>query len=137
MSDDGRSAQGTFPFSGIVLSSVPLRGLCEFEVNSLGDNFMFGIVCFEKGTSVNDSHFTIHSATEFDNCCVWDEDTINIRENGRTVKRQPYQCNLDYLCEGDTIGLLITKEGTLSFYQNGSCQGVAMKGVYDKSKMEV
>ena len=124
------------------MSSVPLRGLCEFEVKSTGyvsifrGNFMFGIVCFEKGTLINSSHFPIN-ATKFDNCCVWDQGTIKKRENGWTVVEQPYQYDLNYLCEGDTVGLQITKEGTISFYLNGSCKGVAMKGVYDKSNMEV
>ena len=104
---------------------------------------MFGIVCSEKGTSINSTHSPINSthycinATEFDNCCVWDRNTIIIRENGRTVKRQRYQYDLDYLCKGNTVGLQITKEGTLSFYLNGSCKGVAMKGVYYESNMEV
>ena len=144
MSDDGRSAQGIDPLScsAIVLSSVPLRGLCEFEVKLLyasmfRGNFMFGIVCSEKaGTSINSTHFPI-IATKFDNCCVWDRNTISIRENGRTVKRQRYQYDLNYLRKGNTVGLQITKEGILSFYLNGSCKGVAMKGVYDKSNMEV
>ena len=147
MSDDGRSAQRIDPldsFSGIVLSSVPLRGLCEFEVKltEYGDhrwfgNLMFGIVCFEKRKLINSSHFPIN-ATEFDNCCVWNQHTISKREIGGTVVKQPYQQDLCYqLRKGNTVGLQITKEGTLSFYLNGSCKGEVMVGVYDKSNMEV
>ena len=50
---------------------------------------------------------------------------------------QSYQQDLNKLCEGDTVGLRINKEGTLSFLFNGACKGVAMYGVYESSNMDV
>ena len=144
MSEYGRSARRIDPWRtmnrGIVLSSVPLRGLCEFEVKLTGyssnwsGNLIIGIVGFEKRKLISSSDFP-SNAIEFDNSCVWSCGTIYKRENGQ---KGVDHNNSGLVCEGDAVGLQITKEGTLSFYLNGSCKGVAMDGVYDKmSNMEV
>ena len=145
MSGDGRSARRIDPgntYSGIAVSSVPLRGSCEFEVKLTGNdscwegNLVIGIVYIQKGQLINKSQFP-DSASGCANCCVWGFNMISKKENGQELIDQSYHHNLDHLRKGDTVGLQITKEGTLSFFFNGSYKGEAVTGVYARSNMEM
>ena len=142
VSEDCRSAWKVNPkehFSnGVSLSSIPLKGLCEFEVKLTkyggtcwSGNLKVGIMSLEAGDVIYTPRYTPGDIS----CRVWS--TNCLYEFGSKSKEYGEGDLDDVLRAKDTIGFQITREGDLSFFLNGRCQGVAFTGVYSNRKKDV
>ena len=143
ITDDGLRAERMNPDKtsggGVVYSSLPLKGIAEFEVKivSYGTRWRHSMglgvmkckkgVPIESGPSIPDvfSHATV-------NHCVWDGNHVsnNLVSPG---ERSEYGCvDLKDLREEDYVGLHLSQDGVLEFIVNGESQGIAAKNIYTR-----
>ena len=142
LSDPGLDLRGA---SGVVLSSVPLRGSCQFEVKLteysyvLGDygrlhgGMTIGLVFF-KAYELPNYLRRLHDIplSVYPNCCVWCSYSETISERVDDVEIKSIEC--DYkLHDGDTVGFEITTDGSLSFSFNGGYHAGSSMTICNKS----
>ena len=122
---------------GVVYGAKVLRGATEFEVEmtSYGTGWAgslnMGVMQCKAGSKIKHSDVP-RDVTHATHCCVWYG--IEIYNNfvgylGPTPKKYGY-ANLDDLREGDRLGMQVSHDGVLTFFVNGTSQGVAAQGVY-------
>lgn len=125
---------------GVAYGARPLKGTSEFEVTltdygtGWSGTLKLGIAKFKAGQSIQVSKIPRYSP-EGSNHCVWSSDKIHNRmqPNHHNAQEKQYGLkNLDELREGDSLGLRLSSDGSLAFFVNGECQGVAAENVYEK-----
>ena len=124
---------------GVAYGARPLKGTSEFEVKltdygtGWSGTLKLGIAKFKKGQSIQVSRIPRYSP-EGSNHCVWSSDKIHNRILPSQYNAQEKQYgfkNLDELREGDSLGLRLSPDGSLTFFVNGECQGIAAENVYE------
>ena len=123
---------------GVAYGAQPLKGLAEFEVKMVtyGGNWsgslQFGIRRTKRGKTIefgpgipNDSYYAEYHF-------VWYSHTLS--NNLVTPRETPDYgyVDLDYLREGDCVGLRLSQDGVLEFTVNGESQGIAAKNIYTR-----
>ena len=121
---------------GVVYGAHPLKGVAKFEVEIVsygaawGTSVGIGVMRCEKGVPIesipNDSYCAV-------NHCVWSGQKLyNNLVTPRGVADYGY-IDLDDLCEGDHVGLLLSQDGVLEFTVNGESQGIAARNIYTRN----
>ena len=127
--------------SSLVYAAVPFRGTVEFEVRLV--DYYYGIRgsikmgVMRRTMCRSTSQVGIPKQSEHrDNSCVWFRSSFKHRtefqNNFGSVHMLRYygRTDLGELQKGDRVGLRVSLDGELSFFVNGSSQGVAAEGIY-------
>ncbi len=131
--------------SGVVLSNVPLRGPCQFEVKLPGHGNLFGGVTIGLVFFENNEQLRVQNClppwrtiplSDYPNCCVWciDSETLSEIVNGEEINSINYKYKFH---EGDTVGFKINTNGSLSFSFNGGYVDSSMTICNKSGNMEM
>ena len=140
ISDDGHGLSArkrnpdVLPGGGVVYGEKPLKGVSEFEVEIVcygsrwAGSVQFGVmkISKEKTMTVSDVPYYSYNAP---NHFVWLGVQLYNTFSDELVTTRYGDQNLDDLRKGDRVGLLLSKNGDLSFLINGRSQGVACRNI--------
>ena len=125
--------------NGVAYGAQPLKGRAEVEVEivSYGAGYntslSFGVMRCKKGVPIKSIDIPANPLNAV-NHFVWVEQ--NLYNNLVTVPGEITDygyVDLNYLREGDRVGLCLSQDGVLEFTVNGESQGTAAKNLYDKN----
>ena len=140
ISEDGILAEKIKLYDcGVVYGAKVLRGTTEFEVEitscktKWAGTLTLGVMQCETGRIIKHSDIPqISLGAEM--YCMWSSRRVLNKLVGYSgpTERKYGSANLENLREGDRLGLRVSHDGVLTFFVNGTSQGVAAQGVYQE-----
>ena len=125
---------------GVTYGAQPLKGLAEIEVKIMTfepkwagtASIQVGLRQCKKGMPIESGSDIPEDSEYTEYHCVWAGQRLsnNLVTPG---ERSDYgYVDLDDLCEGDCVGLRLSRDGVLEFTVNGESQGIAAKNIYSR-----
>lgn len=123
---------------GVCYGAIPLRGTAEFEVEitSYGTGWSgtmkLGVMRCKTDSKLAGS--IPRYSPEGQDHCVWSSNKIHNRLTGGPTEVEPEKRygdrNLDDLTVDDKVGFRLSYDGNLTFFVNGTSQGIAADNIY-------